>query len=83
MGPPRIWQCHLAAWSRTRLCRRPSGLVPGGVRGMLQVDCVLCGVMCCVVLDLAVAPCWLGQPREFLQEAVWWRASCDDLHTAD
>ena len=40
-------------------------------------------VMCCVVLDLAVAPCWLGQPREFLQDAVWWRASCDDFHTGD
>jgi len=26
-------------------------------------------VMRCVVLDLAVAPCWLGQPREFFQEA--------------
>ena len=40
-------------------------------------------VMRRVVLDFAIAPCWLGQPREFLQEAVWWRASCDDLHTAD
>jgi len=40
-------------------------------------------VMCCVVLDLAVAPCWLGQPREFLQEAVWWRTSSDDFDTGD
>ena len=27
-------------------------------------------VMRCVVLDFAMAPSWLGQPREFLQEAV-------------
>jgi hypothetical protein len=38
-------------------------------------------VMRCVVLDLAVAPCWLGQPREFLQEAVWCRASSDAFYT--
>ena len=40
-------------------------------------------VMCCVVLDLEVAPCWLGQPREFLPVAVCGRASCDGLHTGD
>ena len=44
-----------------------------------------CGadVMCCVVPDLVVASCWFGQPREFLQEAVWWRASSDDFDTGD
>jgi len=41
------------------------------------------GVMCCVVPDLPVAPCWLGHSREFLQEAVWWRASSDDFDTGD
>jgi len=38
-------------------------------------------VMRCVVLDIAVAPCWLGQPREFLQETVWCRASSDEFYT--
>ena len=36
-------------------------------------------VICCIVLDLPVAPCWLGQSREFIQEALWWCASSDDF----
>jgi len=40
-------------------------------------------VVCCVVPELAVGPCCLGQPREFLQEAVWWCASSDDFDTGD
>jgi len=40
-------------------------------------------VMCRVVADLTMAPCWLGQPREFFQKAVWWCVSCDDFYTGD
>jgi hypothetical protein len=35
-------------------------------------------VMCSFVPHLATAACWFRQPREFLQEFVWGRASCDD-----
>jgi len=40
-------------------------------------------VLCCVVPNYAVVPCWLGQPREFLQEAVCWCCSSDDFNTGD
>ena len=40
-------------------------------------------VLCCVVTYSAMVPSWSCQPREFLQEAVWGCASCDDLHTGD
>ena len=66
----RVWRCRPVAWLRTRPRRRPSGLVPGGVGGRLYrwVGCYA-DVMRCVLLDLAVATCWLGQTREFLQES--------------
>jgi hypothetical protein len=37
-------------------------------------------VMHCVVLDVAFSSCWLGQPREFIQETVCCRASSDDFY---
>ena len=40
-------------------------------------------VVCSVVPHLAVAPRWFRQPREFFQEFIWGRASCDDFHTGD
>jgi len=36
-------------------------------------------VVCCVVPDVAVVPCWLGKTRELFQEAVWCCASSDDF----
>ena len=40
-------------------------------------------VMCGVKPHLVMAPCRFRQLREFLQEAVWGLASCDDFYTGD
>ena len=37
--------------------------------------------VCCVVPELAVGLCWLGQPREFLQKALCLCALSDDFET--
>ena len=79
MGLRRVWRCLPAAWRLTRPWRRPSGLVSGVMGGRLQVGRVLCGcdVLCCAGPRGGSLLAWSA--REFLQEAVWWRASSDNF----
>jgi hypothetical protein len=96
-GPPTAVLRHEMEGGRPRALGTSGGAVSshGGEFG-LGVQAVWCqaswsagyrwagccaDVMRCVVLDLAMTPCWLGQPREFLQEAVWCSASSDDFYT--
>ena len=49
--------------------------------GYRRADCP--DVVCCVMTYSAMLPSWSCQSREFLQEVVWGRASCDYLYAGD
>jgi hypothetical protein len=66
----RVWLYRPATWRRTRPWPRPRGLGQGGVGGRLPADQACADMMSGVVPHFALVPCWPGQPREFLQEAV-------------
>jgi len=40
-------------------------------------------LVCSAVPHLTIVTCWFCQPRKFLQEFVWGRASCNNFHTGD
>ena len=81
MGSRRVWQCRPTVWGGNRLGDGQAFCCHAAWAASYRWAGCCADVMRCVVLDLAVAACWLGQPREFLQEAVWCRASSDEFYT--